>query len=299
MIGKRIAILIPCYNASATIGATLKSVEVSIEKLGFPVPVFIYDDCSKDDSIAVARNSWKNQDTLFIEKNDENSGERKTVNRAFEFFYQKYNWVFIIHADDIVKPDWLLEIYAQIGKVDDKEYFTIWSSFDSLDDKTGNITTGDNIGNIHARERTEAEKKHYLIKFYSNWHLSGAALNVSLFQSLGGFDPSMPQFGDTDFFVRGLLKGYRDLYLSRTLTYYRIISGSVSSTSARTNRDIKEVKYIAKKFQYLMKKKELKMLYRNLAFLSFKRSWQWFRKARMRNFFFCFSTTWHSYINSL
>jgi glycosyltransferase involved in cell wall biosynthesis len=285
---KRIAVFIPCYNASLTLAETLRSVEHAVAELDFPVPVYLYDDCSKDESIAIARNTWKDPGTLIIKQNGANQGERRTTNEAFQYFSGRYDWVFIIHADDIAKAGWLKELCRQIGQVDNEEYFTVWSSFDSLDHISGNTMSGDNTGNISKRERTKEEKINYITKLYCNWHLSGAAINVSLFHRLNGFDESMAQFGDTDFFARGLLAGFRDLYLSRTLTFYRIVSNSVSSTSVRTNRDIKEVNYIISKFKDRLNKGELRKLYRKLSFLAFRRSCRSIVKADIPNFSFSF-----------
>jgi len=248
-----------------TIRETLISIDRAIRQFGFPVRVYIHDDGSKDDSLNIARNAaleeWKFPDHLIIKKNDKNQGERKTTNEAFEYFFGKYDWAFIIHADDIVKEEWLSSVYDQIRNCDADEFFTIWSSFDSLDNRTGKITPGDNSGKINIRKRSREDIINYLTQLYSNWHISGAAFNVSLYKKLNGFDVSMAQFGDTDFFVRGLLAGYQDIYISRTLTFYRTFPGSVSAVSVRTNRDIKEIYMLMHKFNSILGKNDLKKMY--------------------------------------
>ncbi len=294
---KKIAVFIPCYNAATTIEATVRSVGEAIENIGFPVPVYIYDDCSKDDSMSVAKAAWRNPGELIIQQNAQNSGERKTTNDAFAFFSGKYDWIFIIHADDIVKKDWLSEMYRQIVQSDDEKCFTVWSSFDSLDGATGKTTPGDNTGKVSSLERTEAEKKYYITKLYGNWHISGAAINVELFKRIGGFDISMAQFGDTDFFARGLLAGFRDIYISRTLTFYRVVTSSVSSISVKTNRDIREIIYIIAKFHDTLNVKERRLLYKKLAHLSLRRTCRWILRADLPNFFFCFKILIRATIN--
>jgi glycosyltransferase involved in cell wall biosynthesis len=284
---KKIAIFIPCYNAARTIEATLHSVEESVRQFGSPIPVYIYDDGSKDNSLEIARKIWKNTSVLYIEQNSVNMGERRTTNRAFESFYHKYDWVLIIHADDIVKPEWLSEMYRQIQLVDDGKCFTVWSSFDSLDDDTGVSVPGDNTGAVSMKERTPAEKKQYIVKLYCSWHISGAAINLRLFQQLKGFDVSMAQFGDTDFFARGLLADFTDVYLSRTLTFYRVIVNSVSSVSVKTNRDIREIEYIIDKFRGILDARERGRLRKNLRVLSLRRAGRWLIRLDVSNFFFC------------
>lgn len=287
MNSKKIAVFIPCYNAAPTVRETIQSVSEAVEAFGQPVPVYLYDDCSKDDSVSVAKAAWKGPGDLRVHRNEQNSGERLTTNNAFRSFEDKYDWIFIIHADDIVKKSWITEMYAQIQQEDDDRCFTVWSSFDSLDGTTGKIVGGDDSGEIGRRQRTEAEKKAYITKLYCNWHISGAAINVKLYSKLNGFDVTMAQFGDTDFFARGLLAGLSDVYISRTLTYYRVVANSVSSTSVRTNRDIREIVYIIGKFRNILTGKELRLLYKNLARLSFRRSGRWVMNPDIRNFLFC------------
>lgn len=287
MTDKRIAIFIPCYNAARTIAATLSSVEAAVGAIGFSVPVFIYDDGSADDSLAIARRTWKDASPLVIEENPVNMGERKTTNRAFQLLSSEFDWVFIIHSDDIVKPDWLSAMYQEIRAADDDECFTVWSSFDSLDDESGASLPGDNSGEVTRRIRTEDEKKQYIVKLYGSWHISGAAINLRLFHLLGGFDVEMAQFGDTDFFTRGLLAGYTDVYLSRTLTYYRVIANSVSSVSVKTNRDIKEILYILKKFGSALNGSQQRELKGNLRTLSVRRAARWLVRRDFGNFLYC------------
>jgi glycosyltransferase involved in cell wall biosynthesis len=287
MAEKKIAVFIPCYNAARTIAETLYSVEEAVSKISFPVPVYIYDDGSKDDSLEIARSVWKNTSPLTIERNPENMGERRTTNRAFGQLSSLFDWVYIIHADDIVKPDWLSVLYEQIKPANDNECFTVWSSFDSMDDKTGNIVPGDNTGAVGIQVRTESEKKQYIVNFYGSWHISGAAINLRLFHQLDGFDVNMAQFGDTDFFARGLLAGFGDVYISRTLTYYRVITNSVSSVSVKTNRDIREMVYMLGKFGDDLNPAQLSQLKKNLTTLSLRRAVKWLLKFDLRNFFYC------------
>lgn len=295
---KKIAIFIPCYNAAATIAATITSVSEAIDAIGWPVSVYLYDDCSKDESVTVAQKSWQRPGGLIVHRNAANSGERRTTNEAFAGFLGRYDWVFIIHADDIVKKDWLTTLYQQIVQVDDRRCFTVWSSFDSLDSATDKLIPGDNTGHIHVRERTPEEQRQYITRLYCSWHISGAAINVNLYQALQGFDVTMPQFGDTDFFARGLLAGFNDVYISRTLTFYRVVVGSVSSTSVRTNRDIREILYIIDKFGDILKQDEMKQLQKRLAVLSFRRSCRWAIHLHPRNFLFCLGVACRSLIQS-
>lgn len=262
MIYKRYAVFIPCYNAAATIGETISSVKVAIEFTGIQIPVFIYDDCSKDNSYDLISGMLGDEYQHFnLLQNKVNSGERVTTNQAFKQLEEDVDWIFIIHADDIVKKEWLSILINEIERVNDKSCFTVWSSYDTFSDLSY-IRKGDNSGLVTHVKKDKKTIGQYIRKISSSWHISGAALNVQLYLSLNGFAEDMPQYGDTDFFVRGLLAGYTDLYIARTLTLYRVSAQSVTGVSFSTGRDIREIYMLIDKFGYLLSSKEVAGIYR-------------------------------------
>jgi glycosyltransferase involved in cell wall biosynthesis len=268
---EKYVVFIPCYNASATIKETIESVREAIIYTSLEISVFIYDDYSTDDSRTICSDAIKDYTGFSLIKNPGNVGERKTTNRAFKDFYGKYDWAFIIHADDIVKKDWLKTLIDNIEKKDDPICFTVWSSYDALYDKTKEVEEGDNSGAILYKGCTLDEVRGIIRKMYSSWHISGAAFNIGLYDKLNGFEDSLAQFGDTDFFARGLLAGYTHIYISRTLTYYRIVQGSVSSVSVNTNRDINEIRFLINKHRNILTKQDVSALYGMVRRLSFRR----------------------------
>jgi glycosyltransferase involved in cell wall biosynthesis len=281
-------VFIPCYNAANTIKETLQSVKNAISNTSLDIPVYVYDDCSSDNSLEVAKEAWGQQGNLQLIRNAQNAGERKTTNNAFASFGNRFNWVFIIHADDIVKEDWLVTLIDGIEKYGDEKCFTIWSSFDSFTTNTAQPDKGDNSGTIQQAKRDNSQIKGYLTKLYSSWHISGAAFNLAIYRQLKGFDETLAQFGDTDFFVRGLLAGYSDVYIARTLTYYRIVAGSVSSVSVNTNRDIREIHLLIAKYKHILTKKEISSLYGTIRKLSARRMMKSLRKKNFAQAFLNF-----------
>lgn len=269
---KKYSVFIPCYNAATTIKETLVSVQEAIRYSELSIPVYIYDDCSTDNSLAVCNEAIKEYKNFFIIKNPGNVGERKTTNSAFKKLHEQYDWGFIIHADDSVKKDWLAALITEIEKVEDSSCFTAWSSYDAFHDKTKIVEEGDNSGKVSFGSRSLEEVRAILRKMYSSWHISGAAFNLALFHKLGGFDEALAQFGDTDYFARGLLAGYKHIYISKTLTFYRIIQGSVSSVSVNTNRDINEIIVLINKHKNILTKQDISALYGIIRRLSLRRT---------------------------
>jgi glycosyltransferase involved in cell wall biosynthesis len=272
---KRYAVFIPCYNASLTIGETIRSVEKAIEATGRKIPVYIYDDCSTDNAYKVAIQETLELTHFNVQRNPGNFGERKTTNLAFKKMLGQYDWAVIIHADDIVKEDWLVTLMQKTETVNDDKCFTVWSSYDVFHNNQTDIETGDNSGAVQEVVRSKEDIRYFITKVSSSWHISGAAINVQLYDRLHGFDERMPQFGDTDFFVKGLLAGYTDVYISRTLTFYRIVEGSVTSTSFRTNRDIREIYMLIDRYKNMLSRQEILRMYASVRTISMRRMIKW------------------------
>lgn len=281
MIHKKYAVFIPCYNAASTIIETIASVQKSVLHTGADIPVFIHDDYSTDNSFALVSDVLPAYKNFHIIRNEQNAGERKTTNAAFKKFADQFNWVFIIHADDIVKEDWLQTLIAAIEAVDDRSCFTVWSSFDTFNEN-GILEKGDDSGAIQHIAKNKEAITRYISQVSSSWHISGCAVNVNIYLELKGFDEGMPQFGDTDFFVKGLLAGHTDVYISRTLTLYRILTRSVSGVSFRTNRDIREIYILLNRYQHLLSKKQVAGIYRLITRISARRTIKWLLKWKLK-----------------
>ena len=103
------AVVIPAFNAAATIVETLRALQVcpGVAKLG---GVFVCDDASTDDTLRLAADAWTAIPKLTILRNEERLGERRTVNAAFKRVRGDYEWIFILHADDVVKETGWLSI---------------------------------------------------------------------------------------------------------------------------------------------------------------------------------------------
>jgi glycosyltransferase involved in cell wall biosynthesis len=272
---KRYAVFIPCYNAARTIELTLQSVQQAMQALGSSIPVFIYDDCSKDESPEIVKRFSQQHPNFQLRQNAQNSGERRTTNQAFASFRHQFDWIFIIHADDIAKDNWLSELIKLIEREDDGTCFTVWSSYDVLYEESNTVKPGETSGQVHKGGKDMSMIRHYISKVSASWHLSGCAINAELYCRLNGFHENMPQFGDTDFFVRGLLAGYTHVYLASCLTTYRITPGGVSSVSFRTNRDIREIYMLIDAYKPVLDKKGLSAMYKTITKISGRRAVKW------------------------
>src|SRR5262249_51405615 len=122
------AIVIPAFNAAATIVETLRAVQAcpGIAKLG---GVFVCDDGSTDNTPKLAADAWISTPKLTILRNAQRLGQHSTVNAAFEQLRKHYEWILILHADDVVKENWLDHYFHRI-KAAEARVASICSSYD-------------------------------------------------------------------------------------------------------------------------------------------------------------------------
>lgn len=239
MTATRVAIAIPAYNARHTIGETLDALQKCdrLDRIGL---VVLLDDCSTDDTAAVAREHWRSATPLEVRRNAANLGERRTTNAAISRLAENCEWTFILHADDIVKPFWLSLYFDELEKAP-ATVATICSSYDNWWPSADRIEAGDEKPGAPA-VHIPGERPHVIGTLEKGcwWHLSGCGLRNRSFLDIGGFEPDMPQLGDWEWLLRCLSRGHGVWYIPRTTMLYRQHDSSVSSRSFREARDLRE-----------------------------------------------------------
>lgn len=234
----RKAIIIPAFNASATIAETLRSVRACrcIEQIDH---VFVCDDASTDDTVGSTRNAWGGSPALTVLRNEQNLGQQRTVNAALERLNGACEWAFILHADDVVKENWI-ELYLPWMSNGDARIASICSSYDCWYDDIGRIDPGEDDFNREV-EVIKGSAKAVLDTLRAGcwWHVSGCAVRVPSLIEIGGFHSKM-DLGDFEWLLRCLRAGFNVVYIPRTTMLYRQHSGSISSNYFRTGRDLSE-----------------------------------------------------------
>jgi len=241
------AIIIPAFNASATIGDTLRSVQ-SCEQIDEIRAVYVCDDASSDDTVEAAKGAWKGAPKLVIERNKENLGERRTVNAAIERLSSEFPWVLILHADDVVKENWI-RLYFDRMRIAEPRVASICSSYDCWYPALGRTDPGEDdftrdLEIISGSQETVLST----LKTGCWWHISGCAIRTDCFREIGGFQPHMPQLGDFEWLLRCLKLGYDIEYIPRTTMLYRMHPKSVSSKSFSRGQDLIERMEIFQKY---------------------------------------------------
>ena len=233
------AIVIPAFNAAATIVETLRAVQAcpGVSKLG---GVFVCDDASMDNTPKLAADAWISMPKLSILQNGQRLGQHSTVNAAFARLRKHYEWILILHGDDVVKENWL-DLYFQRIKTAAPRVASICSSYDCWYPATKKIDPGqDDFSRDFEIIRGTRESVLGTLKAGCWWHISGCAIRVERFFEIGGFRPHLDYMADFDWLLRCLKLGYDIEYIPRTTMLYRMHSATVSSNSFRRGQDLIE-----------------------------------------------------------
>lgn len=245
------AILIPAYNATATLKQTLDSImNQAADGLANISRVVVADDGSSDGTVELARASWSlASPPLEVWQAARNQGERKTCNDAFRrLAAEGIEWCYVLHADDVAKPHWISSIQP-LTEAADARLTSVCSSWDNWHEDDTIEPGEDNPDRAVDVVEGNGLNAGNTLRMGCWWHFSGCAMHLPRFFEAGAFDEAMPQLGDLDWVIRCLLSGHSIAYLPRTLIKYRAHAGSVSTASFRMNRDFSESRRIHEKFR--------------------------------------------------
>ncbi|WP_217521677.1 glycosyltransferase family 2 protein [Vibrio metschnikovii] len=208
-----ISFVIPLFNKSDYISEAIQSI-LDSDKNNV-VEIIVVDDCSTDDS--VDRVKAFNDDRVVLEKLEQNKGPSNARNVGVTV--SKNDFIFFLDADDVINVELVPVLLEKI--TDNLNYLCVGISFFL----GNNIPEYSDVG-----EYTMLSKNAYhrfLVKNNFVFTASSTLINKRVFLSLGGFNTLSNYTEDSEFWAR-LSNTYEGYYLSRTLSYYRLVEGSLS-----------------------------------------------------------------------
>lgn len=249
------AILIPSFNRADTIAATLESIQAQGDVLKRVAGIYLSDDASSDETISVARVTWRDPVPLIIHEWRDNLGDRGNTNRGVQSIIAPVEWVLIVHSDDMVKPNWLPLMLDRMDGCS-SQVASICSSWDTLW-SNGVIEPGEDNPTraVEVIPGTRESVRGTLIRGCW-WHLSGCAIRLAAFKDVGGFAPEFPQRGDWEWLIRCLQRGWAVEYIPRTLLQYRQHAGSASAHLMASDRDLYENLVIVRPYAALLTRRQ-------------------------------------------
>jgi hypothetical protein len=204
------------------------------------------------------------QDLLKINRNESNLGLFKNKNSALKMLESDFDWVFLIHQDDLVSENWVSRIISEINNTDVSNVFVIWSSYKQIRENENDvfISEGETSGVATKRELNRKSIEHYICSIYTPYCVSGSVINTKLASKIGYFNDWYHHFGDTDFIIRGMLAGFTHLYIASPLITRRFSNLQASVKHKNSARDIFEMRKFYETYSYYLS-------FRNKAYLKY------------------------------
>lgn len=104
-----ISVIMPAYNASRTLARAIESVLAQTYE---NLELIVIDDCSKDDSYAIAQRYAQQDKRVRVVKNEKNAGVSDTRNRGVQL--AQYEWIALLDSDDYWLKD---KLELQLDKI--------------------------------------------------------------------------------------------------------------------------------------------------------------------------------------
>jgi glycosyltransferase involved in cell wall biosynthesis len=205
----RIAVVVPCYDAAATLAETLES---ALEQEG-PLEIIVVDDGSRDESLAVARRFSPAVQVV----SGENRGASAARNRGVA--ETGAPWILFLDADDILAPGTLARRRETARGGDADVIVCDWREFDD-DPCVGAARTLD-----WTAMRRDAE--HAIAA--GAWATTAAILyRRALVERIGGFRADLSIIQDARFFFDAAAMGGRFTHSPHLGASYRLRPQSLS-----------------------------------------------------------------------
>lgn len=211
--------VIPAFNASPTIGATLDS--LACQSRG-DWQALVIDDGSTDDTAAIVERIAANDQRITVVRLA-NGGVCRARNHGLAMVLSE--WVAFLDSDDWIEPTYVADMMAAAGPQCDIVYCTY-----------ARVTPeGRRMVTPFDREVGQEPFEHLARRCPVAIHCVIA--RRSFIDEAGGFDPALPTCEDWDLWQRAARAGARFTGVDKVLALYRMSSGSLSSNYPRMLAD--------------------------------------------------------------
>jgi len=233
----RLLIIIPNYNGGRWIAETLDSLTKQTIPL-ISMTVVVADDGSTDNSVTITESYTQAFPDFRLLRRSKNIGQWPNLNASLQSLVHEFDWVLILHSDDLANPNWLADFVQTINDSgpDIGSICCSWEEFDTEISVAGEHRPDASPVRVDGNASSVADS----LMRGCWWHISGCAIRVRAFQEIGPFNPSYSHMADFEWLLRCLSTGWSVLYLPRTLIRYRRHNHSVSSGALGSDRDLIE-----------------------------------------------------------
>ena len=207
-----IEIVIPCYNEEEFLAITLESVVAAREKSSLRISILISDNCSKDNSLSIAKFYMEEYQNIRILTNVQNIGGRENWIKALSFVDAQY--FMFLDAHDYISVDYFLEVEEILSSSDSQELIFMPNEYVVVGNSEHPVSKYEFQYNLH---------KHPKIRFWQLVFYLGHATEVHSIFPLSGIDLKMISQSKAYSFDQLLLHNYLVFYDSKYMKapYFR------------------------------------------------------------------------------
>lgn len=199
------AICIPTYNRKDKIARAIDS----ILSQRAHIDVHVFDNASTDDTIPFLETTY--QKSIFIHKSDKNIGYVGNINNCLSLC-KKYNWIGILHSDDIHKTDSIKTFYRNVKNQTNSGI--LFSKCDVIDENDSIILHRESFKKTwHKGDEAIARTENHI-------PCSATFYNTQAIQNAGLLSEDFPYSADEEYNAR-IAKNMNISEMDRTIASYR------------------------------------------------------------------------------
>jgi glycosyltransferase involved in cell wall biosynthesis len=213
-----ISAVVPLYNGAPFIQQALQSI---FDQELVPDEVIVVDDGSTDSGPDLVAEMAKRYPIRLLRK--QNGGQSSARNLGVDHAHG--DLIAFLDQDDVWYPNHISELVKPFLETRAVELGWAYSNLDEINEAGETITRGflDALGSAHPKRDLASCLKQDMFVLPSASMISRKA-----FQAVGGFDERLSGYEDDDFFLRMFLAGFANVYLSESLSEWRIHQTSSS-----------------------------------------------------------------------
>lgn len=218
-----ISVVMPAYNADRFIAQAIESV---LAQTWRDFELIVVNDGSTDDTLEIVRKYAAHDERVKVYTHA-NVGTAPTLNRGIEL--ASGEWVFLMHADDVMRPN---RLERQLAFIREHPELAVASSLVRHIDSKNRVIGIDNSKLFTHESIEKLVAANELIGF----NHPAVALRKSAALAVGGYRQAFWPAEDIDLWNRLVEKGYRVLVQPEYLLDYRMHGHSASISRARLTR---------------------------------------------------------------
>lgn len=210
----------PAYNAARFLSQAIESV---LAQTWRDFELIVIDDGSTDNTLEIAQR-YAAEDSRVTVYTQPNAGTAATLNRGLAL--AKSEWVFLMHADDLMHSN---RLERQVAFIADHPELSVASSLVRHIDSKNRV-----IGRDNSKLFTKtAVERLVLANEAIGFSHPAAVLRKSAVLAVGGYRQEFWPAEDIDLWNRLVEKGYKVLVQPEYLLDYRLHGGAVSFSRAK------------------------------------------------------------------